>query len=102
MPLKACAGLALLLVLAGCDKLRALPGFEPAPPPPPASVPVAMGPWLIEPFPGRVTVAWPTQDPNLGRAGYGAREPDRPPMEEAPPGTDHPVGLPSLPPSTQP
>src|SRR5256885_3620845 len=101
MPLKACAGLALLLVLAGCDKLRALPGFEPAPPPPPASVPVAMGPWLIEPFPGRVTVAWTTQEPNLGRVWYGASEPDRLAMEEGAPATDHRVVLPSLQPSTQ-
>jgi len=101
MPLKACGGVALLLVLAGCDKLRALPGFEPAPSPPPASVPVAMGPWLIEPLPGRVTVAWTTQEPNLGRVWYGAREPDRLAMEEGAPVTDHRVVLPSLQPSTQ-
>ena len=67
MPLKACGALALLLVLAGCDKLRALPGFEPAPAPSPPSVPVAMGPWLIELFPGRVTVAWTTLQASLGR-----------------------------------
>src|SRR5467141_149452 len=101
MPLKACGGVALLLVLAGCDKLRALPGFEPVPSPPPASVPVAMGPWLIEALPGRVTVAWTTQEPSLGRVWYGAREPDRLAMEEGAPVTDHRVVLPSLQPSTQ-
>src|SRR5256885_1667910 len=58
MLLKACGALALLLVLAGGDKLRALPGFEPAPAPPPPSLPAAMGPWLIDPVPGPVTVAW--------------------------------------------
>jgi len=102
MPLKACGALALLLVLAGCDKLRALPGFEPAPAPPPPSVPVAMGPWLIEPLPGRVTVAWTTLEASLGRVWYGTAETDRLAMEEGgAPVTDHRVVLPSLQPSTQ-
>src|SRR5256885_13987829 len=100
MPLKACVG-PLLLARAGCDKPRALPGFEPGPSPPPASGPGAMGPWLREPLPGRVTVAWTTQEPNLGRVWYGAREPDRLAMEEGAPVTDHRVVLPSLQPSTQ-
>src|SRR5256885_12942807 len=101
MLLKACGALALLLVLAGCDKLRALPGFEPAPAPPPPSVPVAMGPWLIAPLPGRVTVAWTTLEASLGRVWYGTAEPDRLAMEEGAPVTDHRVVLPSLQPSTQ-
>jgi hypothetical protein len=101
MPLKACGALTLLLVLAGCDKLRALPGFEPAPAPPPPSVPVAMGPWLIEPLPGRVTVAWTTLEASLGRVWYGTAETDRLAMEEGAPVTDHRVVLPSLQPSTQ-
>jgi acid phosphatase type 7 len=102
MPLRACGALALLLVLAGCDKLRALPGFEPAPAPPPPSVPVAMGPWLIEPLPGRVTVAWTTLEASLGRVWYGTAETDRLAMEEGgAPVTDHRVVLPSLQPSTQ-
>src|SRR5256885_6637234 len=100
MPLKACVG-PLLLARAGCDKPRALPGFEPGPSPPPASVPVAMGPGLTEPLPGRVTVACTTQEPNLGRVWYGAREPDRLAMEEGAPVTDHRVVLPSLQPETQ-
>src|ERR1700737_5116682 len=101
MPLKACGALALLLVLGGGDKLRALPGFEPAPAPPPPSVPVAMGPWLIEPLPGRVTVAWTTLEASLGRVWYGTAEPDRLAMEEGAPVPHHPGGLPSLQPSTQ-
>ena len=102
MPLKACGALALLLVLVGCDKLRALPGFEPAPAPPPPSVPVAMGPWLIEPLPGRVTVAWTTLEASLGRVWYGTAETDRLAMEEGgAPVTDHRVVLLSLQPSTQ-
>ena len=101
MLLKACGALALLLVLAGCDKLRALSGFELAPAPPPPSVPVAMGPWLIDPLPGRVTVAWTTLEASLGRVWYGTAEPDRLAMEEGAPVTDHRVVLPSLQPSTQ-
>ena len=101
MSLKACGALALLVVLAGCDKLRALPGFEPAPAPSPPSVPVAMGPWLIEPLPGRVTVAWTTLEASLGRVWYGTAEPDRLAMEEGTPVTDHRVVLSSLQPATQ-
>src|SRR2546426_10023760 len=100
MPLKACGALALLLVLAGCDKLRALPGFEPAPVPPPPSVPVAIGPWLIEPLPGRVTVAWTTLEASLGRVWYGTAEPDRLAMEAGAPVPGHPGGLPSPQPAT--
>ncbi|HZR09038.1 MAG TPA: hypothetical protein VFA79_10680 [Myxococcales bacterium] len=94
--------LALLLALAGCDKLRAFPGFDPAravpPPGPPA---VALGPWLIEPRAGQVTIAWTTLEPSVGRVWYGAREPDRLATEDGPAGTDHRVVLASLQPSTQ-
>ena len=45
MPLKGRSGaLLVLLVLAGCDKLRLLPGFEPAaivPPPGPPAMAIA-------------------------------------------------------------
>src|SRR5205814_10134195 len=103
MPLKGRSGaLLVLLVLAGCDKLRLLPGFEPAaivpPPDPPA---MAMGPWLLEPQPGRLTVAWTTLEPSVGRVWYGTSDPDRLATEEGPPVTDHRVVLPSLQPSTQ-
>src|SRR6266436_7189020 len=70
MSLKAWGGaLALLLVAQGCDKLRSLPGLEPAPvvpaPPPPQ---VAMGPWLLNPLPGQMTVAWTTLEPSVVQA----------------------------------
>src|SRR5439155_3020 len=103
MPLKGRSGaLLVLLVLAGCDKLRLLPGFEPAaivpPPGPPA---MAIGPWLLEPQPGKMTVAWTTLEPSVGRVWYGTPEPDRLAIEEGPPVTDHRVVLASLQPSTQ-
>ncbi|MGZ6125324.1 MAG: metallophosphoesterase, partial [Myxococcales bacterium] len=99
---RACSGLlALLLVLSGCDKLRAFPGFEPARPPAPPAPPAAtQGPWLLEPRQGQVTVAWTTREPAAGRVWYGAREPDRLATEESPT-TDHRVVLTSLQPSTQ-
>src|SRR3954464_8962506 len=93
--------LAVLLVLSGGDKLRAFPGFEPARAvPPPAAPAVAMGPWLLEPRAGQMTVAWTTLEPSLGRVWYGTREPDRLASEEGTPGLDHRVLLPSLQPST--
>src|SRR6266850_201283 len=103
MSLKACGGaLFLLLVALGCDKLRSLPGFEPAPVlPPPRSPPVAMGPWLLDPLPGQVTVVWTTLEPSVGRVWYGTREPDRLATEEGQPVTGHRVLLPSLQPETQ-
>jgi hypothetical protein len=103
MPLKACGGaVALLLLATGCDKLRAIPGFEPSPiVPAPAAPPVAMGPWLVDPVPGQVTVAWTTLEPSTGRVWYGPREPDRLATEEGPPVTEHRVVLRSLQPSTQ-
>src|SRR5204862_97986 len=62
--------LALLLAAQGCDKLRSIPGFEPAtvvPAPPPPQV--SMGPWLLDPLPGQVTVAWTTLEPSLATVG---------------------------------
>jgi len=103
MSSKACGGaLALLLALLGCDKLRALPGFEPAPVVPLAGPEaVAMGPWLLDPYPGRVTIAWTTAQPSVGRVWYGTREPDRLATEEGRPVTEHRVTLAALQPSTQ-
>src|SRR5207249_12322599 len=94
--------LLVLLVLAGCDKLRLLPGFEPAaivpPPGPPA---MAIGPWLLEPQPGKMTVAWTTLEPSGGRGWDGTPEPDRAAAGGGPAGT-HPRVVPaSLQPSTE-
>src|SRR6266403_3768870 len=103
MSLKAwCGALALLLVAQGCDKLRSLPGLEPAPvvpaPPPPQ---VSLGPWLLNPLPGLMTVAWTTLEPGVGRVWYGSPEPDRLAAGEGQASTDHRVVLPALPLGTQ-
>ncbi len=94
--------LACLLPLLGCDKLRAMPGFQQhstlPPPGPPA---VTMGPWLLDPLQGQVTVAFLTAQPSVGRVWYGTPQPDRLASEQGPPVTEHRVVLPSLQPSTQ-
>jgi predicted phosphodiesterase len=93
--------LAALLALQGCDQLRALPGMQarpPAPPPPPR---VSLGPWLLDPRPGAVTVAWESETPTVGRVWFGAATPDKLATEEGPPVVEHRVVLPSLQPSTQ-
>src|SRR4051812_40656544 len=101
MSAKGCAAVVLLLVALGCDKLRTLSGFEAAPePPPPPATSVAMGPWLLDPAPGQVTVAWTTLESSVGHVWYGTHEPDRL-ATEAGPATDHRVVLPSLQPQTQ-
>src|SRR5256885_5006978 len=96
------APLLLLLLALGCDKLRSVPGLERAPaappPPPPA---VAVGPWLLDPLAGQVTVAWTTLTPSTGRVWYGTREPDRLATEQGQPTTEHRVVLSSLQPQTQ-
>jgi hypothetical protein len=103
MSLKRCGGaLVLLLGLSGCDKLRAFPGFASAQAAvAPAAPPVVLGPWLLEPVPGQVTVAWVTREPSVGRVWYGIREPDHLATEAGAPATDHRVVLPSLQPGTQ-
>src|SRR5690349_12701546 len=102
MPLYARRGaLLLLLGLMGCDKLRSLPGLAPPPAPEPPAAAVALGPWLLEPLPGQMTVAWTTLTPSVGRVWYGTREPDHLATEQGQPVTDHRLVLPSLQPQTQ-
>ena len=103
MSLKACGRAVLLLLLAlGCDKLRSIPGFEPAPVlPQPRSPQIAMGPWLLDPLPGQITVVWTTLEPSLGRVWYGTPEADHLATEEGQPVTDHRVVLKSLQTETQ-
>jgi hypothetical protein len=94
--------LALVALLAGCEKLRAIPGVEPrsalGPPAPP---PVAMGPWILDPGPARATVCWVTDQPSAGRVWYGQASADHLAREEGPPVTDHRVVVHGLSPATQ-
>src|SRR2546423_8489910 len=92
--------LLVLLVLAGCDKLRLLRGFEPAPiAPPPGPPAMAIGPWLLEPQPGRMTVAWTTLEPGVGRVWYGTAGADRLAAGGGAAGPHPPAVVGSLPPS---
>src|SRR5437870_3722780 len=94
--------LVFLSLLAGCDKVRALPGVEPrsarepAPPPPPA-----MGPWMLDPGATEVTVCWVTDEPSLGRVWYGQAQADHLVLEEGAPVTEHRVTVHGLLPATQ-
>jgi len=97
-----CTALACLLASTGCDKLRAMPLFQTRsslpPPGPPA---LLMGPWLLDPLPGRVTVAWVTSQPSKGRVWYGTPQADKLATEEGPEVIEHRVALAPLQPSTQ-
>jgi hypothetical protein len=94
--------LVLLSLLAGCDKLRAIPGVQPASAlgasPPPA---VAMGPWILDPQATEAVVRWVTEEPSTGRVWYGQASADHLAKEEGAPVTDHRVALHGLQPATQ-
>src|SRR5258707_10650903 len=78
---------AICLALCGCDSVHAL--FAPRARTAAAAPEIAMGPWLLDPAPGQITVAWTTAEPAKGRAWY----PDRRLEQEDPPRTGHRVTL---------
>src|SRR5438270_1835456 len=82
---------ALCLALCGCDSVHAL--FAPRARRAPASPGGAMGPWLLGPAAGEMTVAWTTAEPVKGRVWYLE---DRLAQEDTA-RTDHRVTLRSLP-----
>jgi len=81
---------ALCLTLCACDSVHAL--FAPGPRAAVAPE-VARGPWLLDPAPGEVTVAWATAQPVKGRVHYLGGSI----AEEDAARTDHRVRLRSLP-----
>src|SRR5260370_30877381 len=87
---------ACLLAVRGCDKLRAMPGFQQhwtlPPPGPPA---LTAGPWLLDPLQGQGTVAFLTAQPSVGR-GRGPTPHPGPPAPREGPKRTHPT--PRLPP----
>src|SRR5947207_11606613 len=94
--------LVLLALLAGCDKVRAIPGVQPrsslGPPAPP---PVAMGPWILDPKPTEATVCWVTDEPSAGRVWYGQTSTDHLARDDGAPVTEHRVIVHGLRPATQ-
>src|SRR5438105_6533444 len=82
---------ALCLALCGCDSVHAL--FAPRTRHAQPSPEVAMGPWLLDPAAGQMTVAWTTAEPVKGRVWYLD---DRLAQEDTP-RTYHRVTLRSLP-----
>src|SRR3954451_6411904 len=88
-----------LLALAACDRV---PGFSARGAAAEPSAPrVTMGPWLIDPQAGQMTVAWVTAQPSVGRVWYGTPQPDRLATEEGAPVPDHRITLSSLQAGTQ-
>ena len=94
-----CALCALLSL--GCDRVRSLPIFETRSTRPPAMAQIASGPWLLDPGPTQITVAWNSDAASVGRVWYGASVPDRLATEEGAPVSEHRVLLGGLQPSTQ-
>lgn len=86
---------AICLALCGCDAVHAL--FAPRARTAAAAPEISMGPWLLDPAPGQVTVAWTTAEPAQGRVWYLE---DRLAQEDAP-RTNHRVTLRSLPQDTE-
>src|SRR5437763_16175101 len=93
--------LAALLSLLACARLPGVPQRRPAQAQTPALQPLVAGPWLLDPEAGRMTVAWLTQTPSVGRVWYGTASPDRLATEEGPGVLEHRVILGSLQPQTQ-
>jgi hypothetical protein len=92
--------LALLLAVA-CDKVRDLPGIAPRSTLAAMAPQVSFGPWLLDPGPAQMTVAWMTATPSVGRVWYGTRAPDQQATEITEASLEHRVILRDLQPSTQ-
>jgi acid phosphatase type 7 len=81
---------ALCLALCACDRVEALFAARPRAA---TAQEITHGPWLLDPAPGQVTVAWTTAQAVRGRVLYL----DGKVAEEDVPRTDHRVRLSSLP-----
>jgi hypothetical protein len=95
-------GRAIVLLLAlACDKVRALPGVQASSNLVAAPPKVISGPWLLDPGPSQITVAWLTATPSPGKVWYGTATPDTEARESTGPAVEHRVTLRELQPSTQ-
>ena len=92
--------LALLLALS-CDKVRKLPFVQPHSTLVTAAPRVSSGPWLLDPGPTTMTVAWLTSTPSVGRVFYGTSSPDAQATEITEASLEHRVTLRDLQSSTQ-
>ena len=91
-----------LIALAACDRIRALPGVEPKSRAATSTEPaISLGPWLMEPGPSEMTVAWVTSAASPGRVWYGTTDADRLAQEATAPSVDHRVVLGGLKPGTR-
>ena len=96
MPRRRITPLCAFLFLAACQ--RPGPEIARAALPPPLPVVVQYGPWLLEPQPTQVTVAWTTPDESIGLVAYGETSLDHLARETAP-HRDHRVLIEALEPA---
>jgi hypothetical protein len=92
--------LALLLAIS-CDRVRDIPYVQPLSTLTVAVPQVSSGPWLLDPGPATMTVAWLTATPSIGRVFYGTSTPDQQATEITEASVEHRVILRNLQPSTQ-
>jgi len=92
--------LAVLLTLS-CDKLRDVPGFQPRSTLVHAGPQVTAGPWLLDPAPAQMTVAWLTAAPAVGKLWVGTTSPSTEVIEASEATTEHRIVVKNLQPSTQ-
>ena len=92
--------LALLLAIS-CDRVRDLPYVQPHATLTAVAPRVSSGPWLLDPGPATMTVAWLTATPSIGRVFYGTATPDNEATEITEASLEHRVTLRELQPSTQ-
>lgn len=92
--------LAVLLALS-CDRLREVPGVAARPALTSAQPHVTAGPWLLDPGPTQMTVAWLTALPAVGKLWTGTTSLDTEVIEAAEATTEHRIVVRNLRPSTQ-
>jgi hypothetical protein len=89
------------LLALSCDKLRDIPGVQARSTLPRTQPQVTAGPWLLDPGPSQMTVAWLTAAPSVGKLWVGTGSPDTEVIEATEATIEHRIVVRNLQPSTQ-
>jgi acid phosphatase type 7 len=92
--------LAVLLAIA-CDKVREIPGVQARSTLTVTAPVVTAGPWLLDPGPSQMTVAWVSATPSIGKVWYGTGTSESQAGELTEATVEHRLTLRELRPSTQ-